>query len=106
VSAFASALAVLHADPNMATDAEFRRPPGNWTALRILLSKPADEVPGFGSPGGRAGTIEATVLAADCTPLSPARGDEMRIASVVHRVEAVDRDALGLSWRLTLAPTG
>ncbi len=102
MSAFAGALAALHADANMGVDAAFRRPPGDWIALRILLTRPADEVPGFAGPGGRAGTVEATLLAADCAPLSPARGDELRIGEVVHRVEAADPDALGLSWRLTL----
>jgi hypothetical protein len=99
-------MAALHADGNMGTDAEFRRPPGAWLALRITLSKPASDLLGLGGIGARAGTIEAVMLAADYAPLSPMRGDEVRIAGTVHRVEAVEPDALRLSWRLILAPTG
>jgi hypothetical protein len=106
MSAFASALAALHADANMGVDADFRSPPDPWIALRILLARSAGDVPGFGAPGARAGTIEATLLAVDCAPLKPGRGDEVRIDGVIHRIEAVGPDVLGLSWRLTLAPTG
>jgi hypothetical protein len=108
MSVFADALAVLHADPNIGSDASYRRPPAAWTALRICLSQPADAVPGFASPGARAATIEATVLSADlaaiATGLIPARGDELTIGGAVHRVESAYPDTLRLSWRLTLAP--
>lgn len=105
MTAFADALAVLHADANIGSDAEFRRPPGSWTPVRIVLSKPADDLAGLGGAGARAGTIEATVLADAVAPLVPKRADELRIAGVVHRVEAADPDALRASWRLTLAST-
>ena len=101
MSAFASALAALHADANIGCDAAYRRPPGDWIAVRVVLASPNDAVPGLAGLGNRAGSITATLLAADATP---ARGDELRINNVVHRVEDAARDALSLSWRLTLVP--
>lgn len=107
MNAFADALALLHADPNIGSDAEYRRPPAAWTALRICLSQPADAVPGFSSPGARAGTVEATLLAADLAAIAsgfiPARGDELAIGGATYRVEVADPDTLRLSWRITLA---
>ena len=102
--AFAAALTALHADPNFGTDAAWRRPPADWVKLRVVLASPNDIVPGLGGLGGlgaRAGTVTATVLSADATPL---RGDELRIDGAVHRIEDAVRDPLGLSWRVTLSP--
>lgn len=99
--AFAAAMAALHADPNIGCDAAYRRPPGDWIAVWVVLASPNDAVPGLAGLGARAGSVTATLLAADATPV---RGDELRIGSVVHRIEDAVRDALGLSWRLTLAP--
>ncbi len=103
MSAFIGAMAALHADPNMGTAAAFRRPPGAWTAVRLLLSSPAADVAGFGAPGGRAGALEATILTADCGARTPGRGDEVRIDRLIRHVEAAQPDALGITWRLTLS---
>ena len=63
-SAFATALATLHADPNMATDAEWRAAiGGEWLPVRVLLAAPADEVASLGGPGARAAGLVATLRA-------------------------------------------
>jgi len=97
MSAFASAMAALHADTNMGADAQFRRPPLAWVPVRILLSQPTET---FGT--ARAGTVHADVLVSALTD-TPQRGDELRVLTTTYAVEAAERDALGLSWRLTLA---
>ena len=105
-AAFAAALATLHADPNMGTDAEWRMAAGGaWRPVRILLSAPADDVAGLGGAGARAGALEATLRAAELVPDTPRRGDLLRRLSPPEtwKVEEVEPDPLGLSWRLALA---
>lgn len=105
-SAFAAALAALHTDPNLATDAEWRAAAGGaWRPVRVLLSAPADDVAGLGGPGSRAVAIAATLRAAELAPDAPRRGDLLRRLSPPEtwKVEEVDPDPLGLSWRLSLA---
>ena len=104
--AFAAALATLHADPNMGIDAEWRAAAGGaWRPVRVLLSANADEATGLGGPGARAGALAATLRAADLAPDTPRRGDLLRRPSPPEtwKVEEVDPDPLGLSWRISLA---
>jgi hypothetical protein len=103
MSAFAAALAAVHADTNIGTPADFRRPPGSWVPARVVLSRPADAMGGLGGLGTRAGNLAATIVAGDITPLEPQRGDEVLLNGTVHRVDDAERDPLGLSWRLILA---
>jgi hypothetical protein len=105
-SAFTAALATLHADPNMGTDAEWRAAAGGaWRLVRVLLAAPADDVAGLGGLGARAATVAATLRAAELAPDTPRRGDLLRRLSPPEtwKVEEVDPDPLGLSWRLSLA---
>ena len=106
MSAFESMMATVHADTNIGTPADFRRPPGSWVPARVVLSRPADAMGGLGGLGGlgtRAGSLAATIVAGDITPLEPQRGDEVLLNGTVHRVDDAERDPLGLSWRLILA---
>jgi hypothetical protein len=103
MSAFAAALAAVHADTNFGVPADFRRPPGPWVPARVVLSRPTDTIGGLGGLGTRAGSVAATILAGDITPLEPQRGDEVLLNGVTHRVDDAERDPLGLSWRLILA---
>ena len=103
MSAFAATLAAVHADTNIGTPADFRRPPGSWVPARVVLSRPADAMGGLGGLGTRAGSLAATIVAGDITPLEPQRGDEVLLNGTVHRVDDAERDPLGLSWRLILA---
>jgi hypothetical protein len=105
MSAFATALAALHADTNIGTPADFRRPPGPWVPARVVLSRPTDTIGGVGGLGTRAGSLAATILTGDIAPLEPQRGDEVLLNGTVHRVDDAERDPLGLSWRLILAET-
>ena len=88
MSAFASALAAIHADSNIGTPADFRRPPGPWVPARVVLSRPSDIVGGLGGLAARTGSPAATQL-----------------DNRVRTVEDVQPDPLGLSWRLILAET-
>lgn len=104
MNAFAAALAVLHADPNLSTVAEYQPAAGGaWVPVGIVLSRPQDVVQGFGQ--ARAIAVSASVLAADWP--APARGDKLRRISpaATWRVEGAEPDALGLSWQLSLAVT-
>ena len=105
MSAFAAAMATVHADTNIGVPADFRRPPGPWVPARIVLSRPTDTIGGLGGLGTRAGSLAATILAGDIAPLEPQRGDEVQLNGTVHRVDDAERDPLGLSWRLILAET-
>lgn len=97
MTVFATALATLHADPNMGEDAWFRRPPYTWTAVRVIRSQPTD-ITGTAI----AGSLSVSILAADITD-TPQPNDEVRLGSTVYVVEKADRDAMALSWMLTLA---
>ena len=103
MSAFAAAMASLHADANIGSGAEFRRPPLAWVPVRIVLSQPADALPSFGAPGGRAGGIEAILRAAGIARFVLQRSDELRIDGRVCSVEAALPDSLGITWRLVLS---
>ncbi len=105
MSAFAAALAAVHADTNIGAPADFRRPPGPWIPARVVLSGPTDTIGGLGGLGTRAGSLAATILAGDIAPLEPQRGDEVSLNGTVHSVDDAERDPLGLSWRLILAET-
>jgi hypothetical protein len=105
MSAFVAALAAVHADSNIGTPADFRRPPGPWVPVRVVLSRPTDTIGGLGGLGTRAGSLAATLLAGDIAPLEPQRGDEVMLNGTVHRVDDAERDPLGLSWHLILAET-
>jgi hypothetical protein len=106
MSAFAGAMAALLADANLAADAEYRRPPGAWTAVRAVRSAPDEQLGGLGGAGSRADSLLA-VIAGDALAalglLPPLRGDEVLLSGNSYRVEDAEADALGVSWRLTLA---
>ena len=89
----------------MGSDAEWQAAAGGaWQPVRVLLSAPADLVPGLGAISGRAIAVQATLRGADL-PQQPRRGDLLRWAGTSYRVEMAEPDAFGLSWRLGLART-
>jgi hypothetical protein len=106
MSAFAGAMAALLADANLGADAAYRRPPSAWTAVRVVRSAPDEQLGGLGGAGSRADSL-SVVIAADTVAafglLPPLRGDEVLLAGAAYRVEDAEADALGGSWRLTLA---
>jgi hypothetical protein len=105
MSAFDAAMATLLADPNMGADAEWQAAAGGaWQPVRVLLSTPAELVPGLGATSGRAIAAQATICNADLAQ-PPRRGDLLRLAGTTYRVETVEPDPLGLISRLGLART-
>lgn len=119
MNAFAAAMAVLHADPNLSTAATYYpnpdRPASRWLVadhgagsyvvsaatydVRVILSQPRQEAIGFRAIAGRVeASIETAVL-----PWEPARGDWLVAGASSWRVEAAECDVLATSWRLTLA---
>ena len=104
MNAFAAMLEALHADPNIGTDAVYTRASAPGIAVRVSLSHPSDQMPGLGAVGVRAGSITADVLASQLGGLVPKRGDTLTIGATTYRVEDVERDPLGLTFRLTVAP--
>lgn len=97
MTAFDDAAEDLHADEDLSVAASFRRPPYTWQAVRVILSQPSDQ---FGN--AIAGTVAAEIRAAAITD-TPAKGDELRIGTATYTVESAERDALSLSWKLTLS---
>ena len=98
-------MATLLADPNMCSDAEWQAAAGGvWSGIRLLLSTPAELVPGLGATSGRAIAVQASIRNADLTQ-PPRRGDLLRWAGTTYRVETVEPDPLGLTCRLGLART-
>ena len=105
MSAFDAAMATLLADPNMGSDAEWQAAAGGaWIGIRLLLSTPAELVPGLGATSGRAIAVQATMRGADLAQ-PPRRGDLLRWAGTTYRIETVEPDPLGLTCRLGLART-
>ena len=103
MSALDSAMATLLADPNMGSDAEWQAAAGGgWAGIRLLLSTPAELVPGLGATSGRAIAVQASIRNVDLTQ-PPRRGDLLRWAGTTYRVETVEPDPLGLACRLGLA---
>jgi hypothetical protein len=103
MSAFDSAMATLLADPNMAIAAEWRAASGGpWRPLRMVLTTAAQEI---GAIGARGAALEAVLRTTDLAPDTPRRGDLLRRLSPPEtwRIEEAEPDALGLTWRLTLA---
>ena len=70
----------------------------------VWLTNYADQLPGLGAIGVRAGSITADVLASQLGGLVPKRTDTLTIGAITYRVEDVERDPLGLTFRLTVAP--
>jgi len=102
LSVFDEAMEDLHGDADLSIAAEFRRPPFAWVAVRAILSQSTDAIGGLGGLGARAGQVQADILAAAITD-TPTKGDQLRIGATAYTVEAAERDALALSWRLTLS---
>jgi hypothetical protein len=107
MSALAGAMTVLLADPNIGSDAQYRRALGDWAALRVVRSAPDDQLPGLGgSASSRAGSLSVTIAADALAVIGvspPQRGDEVLLAGITYRVEDSEADVLGVTWRLTLA---
>lgn len=104
VDVFDRALRTLMRDPNLSIAAEWQPAAGGeWTELRLIRTIPQETIQ-LDMRTARAGAIEADIRMADL-PQALKRGDLLRWGDpvVTFRVESAEPDALGLSWRATIA---
>lgn len=102
MSAFAAAARRLVGDPNLGADASYvpAAPDAATVALRAVLSRPVDPIPGAPLKGS-AGSFQATILVEAVA--EPRRDDRLTIAGVTYRVAgAPRRDTRGTLWLLPL----
>ena len=97
--AFAAALAVLHADPNLSVAATWSRGVSS-AAVRVILSAP-DAIQAVAAPG----VVDADAMA--MLPVSalvqaPRAGDLLTIGADAYTVVSAERDAERVTWRLGL----
>ncbi len=97
MTAFAAALAVLAADPNLGTDATWQRGAGVVIPLRVLRSSPDQLRDAFGT-----GLIQASdVLSVPIAVLPDlTTGDTFTLGADILTVQHAERDAAGVAWRV------
>lgn len=98
MNAFAAAMGVLAADPNLGTEAVYRLGgTGPAVPIRVLRASPDRVADAFGS-----GIISATdilsVAMADLPDL--AAGDSFALGPDLLTVTHAERDAAGIAWRV------
>lgn len=102
MTAFASASAVLFADPHLSTAAVWTPAGGDPVALRLMLRRP-DQVQDWGEARIVTGTVRADIRTADAPDL--AEGDAISVGGAAYTVTGdPTRDALQLVWSATLVP--
>jgi len=98
VSAFAAAMDVLAADPNLGSDAVYRAGgTGPAVALRVVRSSPDRIGDAFGTSLVQATDVLAMAVAA--LPLVEA-GDTFALGGDLLTVQHAERDAAGAAWRV------
>ena len=98
MSAFAAAMDVLVADPNLGTDAIYRQGgSGAPISLRVLRSSPDRVADAFGT-----GIISATDILSVAISVLPAMdaGDTFTLGPDTLTVQHAERDASGTAWRV------
>lgn len=98
--AFRVMVAAIHADPNLADPAIYRRAGAPDVAVRVVLTRPQE--PTLGVAGATLGGLEATLPVA-ALPFVPKRGDLLIIEGVERQVERRERDEIAAQWRLILS---
>ena len=98
MSAFAAAMDVLVADPNIGTDAVYQQGgSGSPISLRVLRSSPDRVADAFGT-----GIISATDILSVAIAALPAvdAGDTFTLGPDTLTVQHAERDAAGIVWRV------
>ncbi|WP_372624963.1 hypothetical protein [Falsiroseomonas sp.] len=97
MTAFAAALAVLTADPNLGSDATWQRGGGPPVALRVVRSSPDQLRDAFGTA-----LIQATDVLTVPVAVLPEilAGDVFTLGGEVLTVQHAERDAAGMAWRV------
>jgi len=102
MNAFATAMAALIADTNMAEAVTYYAGgAGPGTALRAIRSTSIEQT-GLGSIGSLRGKQLVHIQSSDL-PNQPKPGDILVIGEMSHGIEAVESDDLRLAWRITLS---
>lgn len=98
MSAFAAAMGVLAADPNLGSDAVYRAGgSGPEVPLRVLRASPDRIGDAFGTSLVQATDVLAVAAAA--LPLVEA-GDTFALGGDLLTVQHAERDAAGAAWRV------
>jgi hypothetical protein len=98
MSAFAAAMDVLVADPNLGTEAVYRQGgSGTPVSLRVLRSSPDRVADAFGT-----GIISVTDILSVAIADLPAvdAGDSFTLGPDTLTVQHAERDASGTAWRV------
>ncbi len=97
MTAFAAAMAVLTADPNLGTDATWQRGGGPVVALRVLRSSPDQLRDAFGTA-----LIAATDVLTVPVAVLPEilAGEVFSLGADILTVQHAERDADGVAWRV------
>ena len=98
MSAFASAMEALAADPNLGTEAVYRQGgSGTPVSLRVLRSSPDRVADAFGT-----GILSATDILSVAISVLPATdaGDTFTLGPDTLTVQHAERDAAGIAWRV------
>ena len=98
ITAFAAAMDVLAADPNLGTDAIYRAGgTGPAVMLRVVRSSPDRIGDAFGTSLVQATDVLAVAIAV--LPLVEA-GDTLAVGGDLLTVQHAERDAAGAAWRV------
>jgi hypothetical protein len=98
VNAFAAAMGVLAADPNLGSDAVYRAGgSGPEVVLRVLRSSPDRLAAAFGTTLVQATDVLAVAVAA-LPAIAP--DDTFVLGAEVLTVQHAERDAAGIAWRV------
>ncbi len=98
MSAFADAMALIVADPNLGTPAIYRPGGvGDGFSIRVVRSVPDEVVDAFGTSLVRPTDV---LLVAATDVLAPAKGDVVLVGSETLTVLAAIRDPVGAAHRL------
>ncbi len=98
MTAFAAAMDVLAADPNLGADAVYRQGgAGAPVAVRVLRSSPDRTAAAFGTD-----ILSATDIVAVAIAVLPAvdAGDTFTLGPDTLTVQHAERDASGTAWRV------
>jgi hypothetical protein len=97
VNAFAAAMTVLVADPNLGTDATWQRGGGPVVTLRVLRASPDQLREAFGTALIAATDVLTVPLAVLPEILA---GDVFSLGADLLTVQHAERDAAGVAWRV------
>ncbi len=98
MTAFAGAMTAIVADPNLGSDADYRRGGiGPATAVRVVRSSPDRAASAFDTPLLQATDVLTVPVASVADPQA---GDTFVVQGDLLTVQHAERDAAGAAWRV------